>query len=279
METQLVLTRPRYQQLPFPIAVVQRKIKSAPNNTQKFSLLIELFEVAIRFIALVHLADYINNRRQAALVAGQVPDIKKLFAPALGDWVNIFKAFARINSSVESTPFLAEIKSFRLDKYQRTLQEFMDIRNASLRGHGGTLTEDEYELRFQEHAKKVYDLISSLGFLANYTLVKTGPMDKDGDFYKIAVQILMGDNPHFETSHIVLRTPLDTNKVLYLNREQESLVLDPYVVLERWAHRMPGPVHSKLFSPDLNRAGPGRWLFRSPIRCSNSATSWRKASL
>ncbi len=167
----------RYQQLPFPIAVVQRKIANAANNTQKFSLLIELFEVVIRFIALVHLADYINNRKQAAVVAEQVPDIKKLYAPALGDWVGIFRAFAHIKSAPESTPFLAEIKNFRLDKYQRTLQEFVDIRNASLRGHGGTLTEDEYELRFQEHAPKVYDLISSLGFLANYTLVKTGHMD------------------------------------------------------------------------------------------------------
>ena len=223
----------RYQQLPFPIAVVQRKIRNAPNNTQKFSLLIELFEVVIRFIALVHLADYINNRKQAAVVAEQVPDIKKLFAPALGDWVSIFKAFARIKSGADSTPFLAEIKSFRLDKYQRTLQEFVDIRSASLRGHGATLTEEEYELRFQEHAPKVYDLVSSLGFLANYTLVKTGQMEKDGDFFNIAVHTLMGDNPHFETSHIVLRTPLDTNKVLYLNRDQESLVLDPYIVLER----------------------------------------------
>lgn len=223
----------RYQQLPFPIAVVQRKIKNAPNNTQKFSLLIELFEVVVRFIALVHLADYINNRKQAALVAEQVPDIKRLFAPALGDWVSIFKAFTRIKSGAESTPFLAEIKSFRLDKYQRTLQEFVDIRNASLRGHGATLTEDEYELRFQEHAPKVYDLVSSLGFLSNYTLVKIGQMEKEGDFFRIAVQTLMGDNPHFETDHIVLRTPLDTNRVLYLNRDQESLVLDPYIVLER----------------------------------------------
>jgi hypothetical protein len=223
----------RYRQLPFPIAVVQRKIRNAPNNTQRFSLLIELFEVVIRFIALVHLADYVNSRKQAAVVTEQVPDIKKLFAPALGDWVSIFKAFARIKSGAGSTPFLAEIKTFRLDKYERTLQEFVDIRNASLRGHGATLTEEEYELRFQEHAPKVYDLVSSLGFLANYTLVKTGQMDKDGDFYRIAVHTLMGDNPHFETSHIALRTPLDTNKVLYLNRDQESLVLDPYIVLER----------------------------------------------
>jgi hypothetical protein len=223
----------RYQQLPFPIAVVQRKIKNAPNNTQKFSLLIELFEVVTRFIALIHLADYINNRKQAALVAEQVPDIKKLFAPALGDWVNIFRAFTRIKSGAESSPFLAEIKSFRLDKYQRTLQEFVDIRNASLRGHGATLTEDEYEARFQEHAPKVYDLVSSLGFLGNYTLIKTGQMDKDGDFYKIVMHSLMGDNPHFETGQLVLRTPLDTNKVLYLNHDQESLILDPFIVLER----------------------------------------------
>jgi len=70
------------------------------------------------------------------------------WTPALGDWVNIFKAFAKIKSADDSTPFLTEIKNFRLDKYQRTLQEFVDIRNASLRGHGATLSEDEYELRF-----------------------------------------------------------------------------------------------------------------------------------
>ena len=65
----------RYQQLPFPIAVVQRKIRNAPNSTQRFSLLIELFEVVVRFIALIHLADYVNNRKQGALVLEQVPGI------------------------------------------------------------------------------------------------------------------------------------------------------------------------------------------------------------
>ena len=54
----------------------------------------------------------------------------------------------RSSTADDSTPFLTEIKNFRLDKYQRTLQEFVDIRNASLRGHGATLSEDEYELRF-----------------------------------------------------------------------------------------------------------------------------------
>ena len=77
----------------------------------------------------------------------------------------------------------------------------------------------------------MYGLVASLRFLANYTLVKTGPMEKDGDFFRVNVQNLMGVNPYFENDVIDLRTPLDTNKVLYVTRQQESLVLDPFVVL------------------------------------------------
>jgi hypothetical protein len=222
-----------FQTLPFPIAVVYRKVNNAPNNTQKFSLLIELFEVAVRFIVLVHLADYVNSRRQAELIAEQIPGVSKLYGPALGDWVSMFTKFTQIKSAADSHPFLKETKTFRLDQYQRTLNEFVDIRNTSLKGHGATLSEDEYELKFKAHAGKVFDLISSLGFLANYKLVRTGAMEKDGDFYKTPVQVLMGDNPHFDNRTITSRTPFDTNRVLYVNSDLESLVLDPYIVLER----------------------------------------------
>src|SRR5262249_49814843 len=45
-----------YQTLPFPIAFVYRKLANAPNSTQRFVLLIELFEVIVRFMVLVNLA-------------------------------------------------------------------------------------------------------------------------------------------------------------------------------------------------------------------------------
>lgn len=221
-----------YQRLPFPIAVVYRKIANAANNTQRYSLLIELFEVVIRFIVLVNLADYLNSRKAAETLVQQVPDIRKLSAPSLGHWVVWFRSLSHIKTAAQSRPFLREIKEFKLHDYQRMLDEFVNIRNESLRGHGATLSEGEYELKFQEHSPKLNKLIGDLGFLANYRLVKTGSMDKDGDFYKISVQNLMGDNPHFESDHVVLRTPLETNKVLYLNAEAESLVLDPYIILE-----------------------------------------------
>lgn len=45
-------------------------------------------------------------------------------------------------------------------------------------------------------------------------------------------QMLMGDNPVFETLIISSRTPFDTHKVLYLSTNLDSLVLDPFIVLE-----------------------------------------------
>jgi hypothetical protein len=219
-----------YQRLPFPVAVIYRKLANAPNSTQRFSLMLELFEVAIRFVVLVQIADYAS--REPAILASSIPGLRKLYAPAVGDWVGMFRTFVKLKASPESVPFLKEIPGFEIGRYERTLNEISALRNASLRGHGGTLTEDEYDRLFQEHAPRVYDLISALRFLANYELVKATAMDKEGSFYKIPVQILMGDNPHFEQGCKVLRTPLETKRVLYLNSSDESVVLDPYIVLE-----------------------------------------------
>jgi N-6 DNA methylase len=221
-----------YQSLPFPIAVVYRKIVNAPNSTQRFSLLIELFEVVVRFIVLVNLADYLSSAKVAEAMVQEIPDIGRLSAPTLGDWVSLFNSLSHHYSGANTRPFLEEIKDFKLERYARTLREFVNIRNDSLRGHGSTLTETEYEIKFQEHSPKLYKLIEELGFLANYRLVKTAMMEKHGDFFKISVQNLMGDNPHFTNDYILQRTPLDTNKVVYLNSSSESLVLDPYIVLE-----------------------------------------------
>lgn len=221
-----------YQTLPFPIAVVYRKIINAPNNTQRFSLLIELFEVVVRFIVLVILADYLTSPKEGQAMIQEIPEIGRLSAPTLGDWVSLFKSLLHHYENTDSLRFLKQIKDFNLDRYAKTLDEFVNIRNVSLRGHGTTQTEAEYEMRFQEHSPKLYKLIDGLRFLANYRLVKTGLMGRRGEFFKISVQILMGDNPHFASDYVLLRTPLETDKVLYLNPIGESLVLHPYIVLE-----------------------------------------------
>jgi hypothetical protein len=221
-----------YQTLPFPIAVVHRKMASAPTSTQRFSRLIDLFEVVVRFVTLVILADYLNGPNEREAMIQEIPEIGRLSAPSLGDWVSLFKSLSRHYTSTNSRPFLKEIKDFKLDRYMKTLDEFVNLRNASLRGHGSTQTEAEYEIRFQENSPKLDKLIDDLEFLPNYRLVKTGLMGRHGEIHKISVQILMGDNPHFASEHLQSRTSLETDKVHYLNEIDESLVLHPYIVLE-----------------------------------------------
>jgi hypothetical protein len=217
-----------YRTLPFPIAIVDRKVSNAPNHTQRFSLLIELFEVVIRFLVLVQIADYLTRPRQMEII-DKFPEFSQLSKPALGTWVNLF----RLLSQFQLEPrFLKEIRVLKLNEYQKFNDEFVNVRNQSFRGHGATLTESEYEQRFQEYAPSVYGLVTKMGFLANYRLVKTGSMEKNGDVYRVSVQVLMGDNPVFETQTLSSRVPMDTQKVLYLNSSLDALVLDPYIILE-----------------------------------------------
>lgn len=217
-----------YQTLPFPIAIVYRKVANAPNNTQRFSFLIELFEVVIRFIVLVQVADHFSGSQQVELLA-KVPELSKLSRPSLGTWVSLFRS---LSQSQAEGAFLKEVRMLKVADYQKTVDEFVGLRNESFKGHGATLTEAEYEMKFQEHAPSIYELINKLSFLANYRLVKTGLMEKEGDYYRISVQTLMGDNPVFETQSISSRTPFDTHRVLYLNASLDSLMLDPFVILE-----------------------------------------------
>lgn len=217
-----------YQTLPFPIAIMYRKVANAPNNTQRFSLLIELFEVVIRFIVLVEVADHLSGSQQAELLT-KIPELSKLAKPSLGIWVSLFRSLSQFQTD---SGFLKEIEMLKVTEYQRTMDEFVKLRNESFKGHGATLTEAEYEVKFQEYAPSIYELIGKLGFLANYRLVKPGSMKKEGDYFRISAQVLMGDNPVFETQIISSRIPLEADKVLYLSASLDPLVLDPFVILE-----------------------------------------------
>lgn len=217
-----------YRTLPFPIAIVRRKIENAPNHTQRFSLLIELFEAVIRFLVLVLLADTMSGAEGRDALT-KVPDLARLARPSLGTWVNLLRSFSQTQAP---SSFSKNIEAMHLNDYQRTNEEFVNVRNQSFRGHGATLSESEYEHKFQGYESSVTDLVAKMALLADYRLVKTGSMEKDGDIYRISAQVLMGDNPMFETTVLSSRTPMDSQKVLYVNSSLEALVLDPYIVLE-----------------------------------------------
>lgn len=221
-----------YQSLPFPIAVVYRKFVNAPNNTQRFSLMIELFESALRFIVLVNLVDYLHKMKSGEDIKQDIPLISRLTRPSLGDWVQLFNSLTKVKTNSDSEPFLKEVKEFNLDKYRKVLHEFVEMRNQSLRGHGGTLSEEEYSLKVQQYFPKLEEFIASLSFLSKYHLVKTHSLEKDGDYYKISATNLMGGTTPFEHRVIESRRPIDSPRVIYFDTEMSYLELDPFIILE-----------------------------------------------
>jgi hypothetical protein len=88
-----------YQTLPFPIAIVYRKVGIAENNTRRFSLLIELFEVVVRF-----------SSPQQAEVLAKVPELSKLDRPSLGIWVSLFRSLSQFQTD---SAFLKEMKQLK----------------------------------------------------------------------------------------------------------------------------------------------------------------------
>jgi hypothetical protein len=210
--------------LPFPLAIAYRKLAEAPDDLRRLTFLIELMEVAVRFVVLVLLADMAREQRRGGLSSAEV---NQLLNPSLGDWADLFETLTQ-----RDCLFLKESKNVNLAKYRGTIHECVRMRAEICRGNEKETAESISKFRFDEHAENVYDFIAHLGFLRNYTLVKTGALEKDGQFYRIPMRILMGDELESEVQWITSRVPFDTNRVIYLTRDHQYLVLDPYIVAE-----------------------------------------------
>jgi len=223
-----------YKNFPFPISSVYRKMINSSNFTSRFSLIIELFEVIIRFLVLVNLSDYTNRLKQIENIKKEIPFINKLKKPTLGDWISIFRSLLSIKSNPESTPFIKELKEIEFHKFNKTFDDFLQMRNTSLRGHGAVLNDDEYEIKCQEYSSALENLIKSFGFLSKYQLILIESMEKDGSIYKINYKNLMGDNISFENKSTTSRFPLDTGKVTLLDTQtNESLIIEPLITFEK----------------------------------------------
>lgn len=222
-----------YKKFPFPIAIAYRKFLNANSNTSKFILMIELYEIVIKFMTLVNLADFIGrmNSTDESLME-RIPMIKNLSHATGGVWAEIFISLTRLKQGPDSKPFLEEIQNFNLEKYSKKIIEFVEIRNSSLRGHGATLPDEVYAIKIQEIFPNLEELIKSLSFLSKYKLVKTNRLEKNGDVYRIHITNLMGDNSSFDTDIIESRTPIDTDTVILFNQNMEYLKLEPYIIYE-----------------------------------------------
>ncbi len=220
-----------YKSLPFPIAITYRKMSNARGGIERFNFLIDLFEVSVKFLALINLSDYFNKLKNKKNLFNEIPIINIFRNPTLGVWIRLLRELFKLKSSPGSKPFVEEIKKFEIDKYETTLNDFGTIRN-NLRGHGITISNQEYEAKFQEYFPKLNELLESMQFLTNYTLAATDSIEYKNKKFGIVLRELMGDNPQFERKVINSTKPIETEKIVYINARYDYLILNPFIILE-----------------------------------------------
>jgi hypothetical protein len=216
------------QLLPFPIAIVNRKLDNAQTYKDKYTILVELFESLIKYTALINVSDYLNR-----LNMGEDPGmgLDRLQRPALGDWVNIFFALTKLKNQPDAQPFLSELKDVRLNKYAETFHKVIKDRN-DLLGHGAAMPDLEYRRHFDDLRPIITETIDLLGFVYKYKLAKPTGLTYDDDSFSVEYYDLMGDNSHFSIQTRQTSNPIKTDAVLIMREDGGYLNLDPFIVLE-----------------------------------------------
>jgi hypothetical protein len=209
---------------PFPIAIVSRKLGSvATGQREALDRLIDLFDVVVRFAALVLTADYLSVSRRSEARLNEA--LSRLGHPSLGDWVDLLRAHKQVGH-------FEGIEALRLDN--DWLYAFVKMRNDIV--HGATRSEPEYKRMFREHIEPVRELLHKVDdLIGNYWLLKPYWMEDRGTYHRVSVLRLMGDNPYFDARIIRSSKSLPYKVVYlsrnYLSRELDPLVLEPYVIL------------------------------------------------
>ena len=226
---------PLRRELPFPIAIVSRKMGNEANGMRSFFLLLDLFEVVTRFIVLVQIADCMRGSRKKELI-DKNPGLKNLRNATLGTWVGLFWSLRQFPPD---DPFLREIKvqdeiedRGEIEWLKKTLQHFLDLRNDS--DHGITQGEAHYKSAFEQNIGKMEELLHTVTrrFLNNYWLIKPISIVHGGGDNIYSAWVLMGGNPSFDKRYLRSQRPLTVGRVYYLNEKREVLDLDPYIIVE-----------------------------------------------
>lgn len=185
---------------PFPISQVFFSFSHEIDHHRKFQLLVQSYEVLIKYSAIVLLSYIIASHEK-------IPQLKSLLSsrlrrPSLGDWINMLLTSLSHSQEIckiifpttknELTKRMPELFGEENTKTHLTgtLSQIVELRN-SWTGHGAVRSAYEYKLKIEEQLPKLYTFIHRLTFLAkcNSFLVLSSDYNEfgDGDIYKIRV--------------------------------------------------------------------------------------------
>lgn len=189
-----------HDQFPYPISQVFFQYEHEMDYHRKFQLMLQLYEVTIKYAAIVCLSGYLVGREADVTLNAFLQD--KFHRPSLGDWTALLLRLlkesdgtARLldphatTSVVSKQPDYLNDSGSRLN-LQQILSTIVNLRNRCA-GHGALRSLYEYKLLLDEHRSAVYSFLHRMSFLSTYPsfFILSTEYDEfgDGDRYKIRI--------------------------------------------------------------------------------------------
>ncbi len=225
-------SEPNEQEIMFPVSIYIRKLKNEPDIREKFSLLLDLFDVTVR------VSTIILSARLKEIIPDYISVIEKKL-PALGDWVEGLNE-ARVKLESIQDPFFPKYYSSIKKVHSLINQtELVKLRNDT-KGHAYTLPPYQLQKYFQEYYPIVIEIIKTLHkFLTQKLLmVDHCTFDRGIDSLKLIASEANGDNPVFAKKEHLINKSIprsemlnSKNEMIMFNDDKTSFIsLFPYLI-------------------------------------------------
>jgi len=185
---------------PYPISQVYFSFSHEIDFHRKFQYLVQLYEVLVKYTAVVALSSVIASNEKIAQLTQLVESRFK--KPSLGDWVRLTESIITHsdnvgsiiypwskNDLIKSQPNFLDPEAPKLNLNQ-AFSSIVSLRN-NWTGHGAVKSLFEYKMVIDEHLPLLFSLLNRLLFLAkcNSFLILSSDYNEfgDGDIYKIRV--------------------------------------------------------------------------------------------
>lgn len=217
------------ERYPTPVARAYGALADCPTALERLLALRDLFEVSLKFCAVVMLKDYLRLELAAPPVNSVVA--YNLTRPQLGTWNHVLREAARSCQPQRERLFVPELVDFYFDasgsprrRGHDLVEKLIKFRNRTI-AHRARPHAAEAQQAFEETLPLVEDFLADLSFLADYPLIASFGAGRS--------ELLAGREPRAAAAPFLSATVASPAEPgLYLAREGDLLPLAPFLLCE-----------------------------------------------